>query len=80
MNFSPCDGTAQLALDRFYPEAETYHIDEDYSEAVPIIQNSWKETFKEYVVTGGFSIGVNYMFPLKVETEMKLPSKKRSKP
>ena len=63
-DFDPCQISARLGLNQFYPESETYIMDEDFTQDMPFIQGCWRATFSEYKSTG--SSDSAYVFPLEL--------------
>jgi hypothetical protein len=53
-NFDPCTGTVDVTVDRMAPDMETVVIDPNLSTTIPLIMDSWTETFGEYESDGGY--------------------------
>lgn len=64
--FDPCEGLAQVSVDRFNFADETYKISKDQSQTIPATQSFWNGLFKEFKSSGDDFFGApagSYVFP-----------------
>lgn len=65
-SFDACKGTATLVIDRMAPSRETYIINEELVSDMPVVHNSWKATYEQYLQVNPM-VGALYMFPVKLK-------------